>query len=69
MKKTAILFASILLVLSALTGCSRTQKYTATGAAVGALTGAAVSGHGKGALIGAGIGAGTGFVAAKATER
>ena len=51
----------IILALSAVffTGCTRTEKHIAAGAAVGAVAGHAIGGD-TGAIIGAGVGAGTG---------
>lgn len=50
--------------------CTRTQKYTATGAGLGAASGAVVAGAtggsvAGGALIGGAVGAGTGYVLSK----
>lgn len=63
-----------LLILGAvvLTGCTETEKRTATGAgigaAAGAVIGAATTGTTGGALAGAAIGAGTGAFVAYATR-
>ncbi len=64
-----IIVLALSLILITLTGCSRTERYTGTGAAVGALTGLAISGDAGGALVGGALGAGVGYVGAKATER
>lgn len=67
MNKITVLALSLVLLI--LSGCTRTEQYTGTGAGIGALTGLAVSGTGTGALVGGAIGAGVGYVGAKATQR
>jgi uncharacterized protein involved in exopolysaccharide biosynthesis len=62
MKKSIVLILTIAMGAAFLSGCTRTQRYTSTGALVGAGTGLAVSGTGTGAAIGAGVGAGAGYL-------
>ena len=55
--KRNILMTSMLLTLTSMVGCNKTEQGASFGAGIGALAGQAIGGDTEGTLIGAGIGA------------